>query len=383
MEELARGLYQRNPLLNFIGLLVTTLVLHMLAGTTFFMQIPESRALVLFLTILLSGLSFIAGKLTQAITEAHDLEIPTVVLWLYPLLLMGLTYSLFLLLLVGVPAWTHRGIWSDTVGLNAKTTTALFSWSLISFKVFIGMTVIGALFQYLRWWLGIFQDPVSLREKLNDLTVKRQKGTRFNRYAFFTALGLMVTLGLWITFLRPEMILYYRGELQLRTGQHHEIALETFQHLIRKYPDYAYLDTVEFRAAWTLSRFLRRYSEAVTAFSAFLGKYGTTNAWADEALVNLISLTLEHQNNPAESLTWIKQFRTHFPHGHMLMHVILYEIKALLRQGKKAEAATVLEDARRQFQGRHLVLYNNEDDVRERLPFESVLAAINLEGKGE
>ncbi len=374
----AGKLFQENPALLFIGMFMVTLIVQMISMTTYLMTLERPRAMVVGIVLIFSFLVATGFWLSKQILGKFDLGVPTVVLWFYPLSAMGLVYLFLLAILYAIPNVYGRGIWSDIAQLNTKTTTAMIVTTLVSFKLYIALSFIGATWRYIKAWLEVFSDPQTMREKIAILDECRVRGARFNRYAFAGSLALVGSALLWFIFVRPEAILYLRGEIQIRTGVHSDVALETFRHLAKKFPEYRYLDTVELRSAWVLERRMEKYDEAVTGYEGFLKKYGYRNVWADEAVANIIRIQLDKLKNPTETLKWVEIYRKNFPNGHMLPHIALYEVRACIQLNRRDEAKNALAKALERFRNRHVIIYDSEDDFITTIPFEIAANSIEI-----
>lgn len=355
-----------------------TLGTQILSDSTFLMYLPRPRALIIALLVAFSLLIRASIELAERFTRNRDLAVPTVHLWLIPLGCLFSAYGLMMILLAGVHSWIGRGFWSDVIHLNAKMTTVLFTTTFISFKIYILVGFLGAIWEYLRFFIAVFEAGDSLKEKAAVEESLRQRASRFNRRCFFGMGTLCLVLGCGLVFLKPETVLYYRGEIQVRSGVHPEAALEAFQHLLRKYPGYRYRDTVEYRAAWVLDRRLKDYPAAIQAYQTFLTTHGFTNVWAPDILANLIAIYLDHRKDANEALKWIAVFEEKYPDSVSLPLIAFSKIRALLQEQRHSEARQAVEAARRQFNDRTLILYDSEDDFMTTLPFDAALGTLNL-----
>ncbi|RCK78932.1 MAG: hypothetical protein OZSIB_0483 [Candidatus Ozemobacter sibiricus] len=403
-REFAATQFRPHPLVWLIGPVVTTLSLQMLTGNTYLMILPSSAGLVIGLVLAFFLLALLGRRLSDALLARFDLMLPTVGLWFHPFMLIGLTGLLGMFLLVVWPAWAGRGFWPTFLHLNAKVTTIAFSTTFFSFALFLGGFVLLEVGRYLGWSVDLAEEMwktvqgeaaaaatglaqgetaglqiglAAMKERLRQLEQARLRAQRCNRVAALGVFALLLLAGTAVVFFRPELILFYRGEAQLRSFREPEVAFETFEHLARKYPRYKYLDTVTYYATWTLERRLNRYAEAARRYEAWLQRFGPDNIWADEVMANLTRLHLDKLASPAVALEWARRYQQHFPEGIMAPHVALYEVRALQELGRLDEARAVLRQARERFAGRLIVLYDSEDDFLARLPFEA--AALPLE----
>ncbi len=403
-RDFAATQFRPHPLVWLVGPVVTTLSLQMLTGNTYLMVLPSSASLVIALLLAFFLLAWGGRHLSDRLLARFDLALPTVGLWVHPFMVIVLTGLLGLGLLVAWPAWAGRAFWPTFLHLNAKVTTIAFTTTFFSFALFLGGLVLLEVGRYLGWSIDLAEEMwktvqgeaaaaatdlakgetaglqaglAAMKERLRQLEQARTRAQRCNRWAAYGLFAFILLAGTGIVFFRPELILFYRGEAQLRSFREPEVALETFEHLARKYPNYTYLDTVTYYAIWTLERRLNRYAEAVRRYEAWLQRFGTDNIWADEVMANLTRLHLDKLASPAVALDWSRRYQHHFPDGIMAPHVALYEVRALQDLGRPEEAKAALQRARERFVGRMIVLYDSEDDFLARLPFES--AALSLE----
>lgn len=370
-EPVPGDLFQASPLLRWIGLLITILVFQMVTGTTWLMHLPAPRIFLLALSLLLTlvGEAALAG--TRFLLKRLDLDFPVVRLWAFPLTILGASYLVLIGLLVTLPAWLGRAFWSQLLDVNAKGATVLYTSVISGLFLYMAIFSLVGVVRHLRSILAATSDPDRFREQARRLEEERSRGRRINRMAFWAILsGLVIATG-WIIWFRPETILFYRGQIQLQSRQFNEVALETYRHLARKYPDYRYRDAVDFRIAWILERRLQNYGEAAAAYAAFLTTWERDNIWADDALANLVRISLDKQGDPAMALHWAELYHQTFPAGHLAPHIMLYRVRALRALHRDGEADRILVAAKERYGDRPLLIYDSEDDLADRIAFET------------
>jgi tetratricopeptide (TPR) repeat protein len=408
-DELSHRLFHPRGIGFFLGILSFLGVYHVSAGNGVFFRIPSLAAAYLGLTAVLAGVGASAWPLVRRFLAWRNLFLPTVVMWAYPMATLFLGGIVGVVLLRLIPALAGRGFWSHLLGVNAKATTVFFTTTYSGFFFWLMCLTLGASVQYVRWSLDSAthlhetMEPAlravadaagagsrgerlaaadgelrRLKTELGTLEQTRETSRRFNRHAvllLFIGLGI---LSAWIIYFRPALIVYYRAEIQIRSMQQPEVALENLRHLQRRFPDYPYLDTVAFRAAWVLDRRLERWGEAVAAYEEFLRDHGLENVWADDAVANLVRLALDKTQDPGTALRWIRLYLERFPTGPVAPQVTLYEARALMAQGQIAAARAVLTAADERFRGRQLPLYDSEDDLIGLISFADARRAIAL-----
>ena len=401
--EFTESIYRSHYLTAFNGILIMVLSVQIVLGTTYFMLLERTRIMVLVLVGLRALTHLLSGLVSRRLLRRWDLFLPTVLLWLQVFLVFVLTAALYLALLAGVPLFAGRGVWSGLLHVHPKSATILFYSTFMGFSLYWLILVVKESLSYLAWSVATIrimgdnltsslesfagkkngvtsgdleQEMGEMRDSLRAMEAHRLRAGSFNRWSLLDVFFVLALTAGYITFLRPELILYYRGELQLRTFQHPEAALEMFEHLLRKFPDYRYRDTVAFRAAWIRDRRLKQRDEARSAYRTFLDTYGYDNVWADEAVWSLIQLAMNPPPRPAVTLEWIDRFRTHFPDDYRLPQIDLFEARAQWRLGKKEEARRLLKAAEQKHRDAWIYLYNEEDDFIERIPFSVGVIAL-------
>ncbi|OQA05120.1 MAG: hypothetical protein BWY66_02703 [bacterium ADurb.Bin374] len=392
-EAFAKTQFRLSGHLFFIVFGIMFIAIETLLGQLFYLTLERGILLILGLGIALTAIALFARRLVDAVLGRCGMMMPTIVLWMYPLATLALTWLLSWVLLKVVPDIAGRGCWTGLLRLNAKTVTGAFNGPFLSFfLVILAWTLVEA-WRYLRWSIGwadfVTQlsaegglPPVEVmaqrRERQREIEADREKARHWNRWATLAVFAGMIGAFVWITFFRPELILYYRGMAQLRTFQKPEAALAAFEQLIRKYPDYRYADSVKYYIAWVEERRLNRFADAARSYEVYLREYGSDNVWADDVLANLVRLSLDKLNDPAAALRWTAEYRRTFPEGIMAPHVALYEIRALMALGRTDEARTALAAARSRFGATDVIIYDSEDDYAGRIPFEAAAAALGL-----
>lgn len=362
------------------------------------LQLPGPAIMTAAFMLFLAITCHTAGYITDRCAMSMKISYPTVILWLYPTVAMlVITASAWLFLIIS-NRLLGRGFWSDWLGLTGQDTTSFFFACFSSMMVFVALQFAFSMINVLRWILDVPShhmqtinasiNPLSgnVKEEIGEaleqakvdsekIREKRGRATRINRVALLIMVLFAVAAGSWIVFFRPELILYYRAEIQLRTFLEPATALETFRHLSEKYPNYRFLDTVKYRMAWILDRRLNRFDEAAGEYESFLQKYGTRNVWADEATAALVRLNFDKLNNPARALFWTEEYLRHFPGGVMFLHMQLYKIRALHKSGETTRARSELENAGRLYSGRQIQIINSEDRLIDLISFEDALIA--------
>lgn len=393
-EDFARTQFRLPVHLFFVALGFMFIAIELLLGQMFLLTLERGVMLILGLGTALTTISHLARRLVDTVLDRARMTMPTTVLWLYPMSSLTLTWILSWFLLVFLPEFAGRDCWTSLLRLNAKTVTVAFNGPFLAFfLVLLAWTLVEA-WRYLRWSIG-WSDfvtkpsaedgslpPVEImtrrRERQRSIEIDRERARRWNRWGTLVIFAFMIGLFVWITFFRPELILYYRGVAQLRTFQKPEAALAAFEQLIRKYPEYRYADTVKFNIAWVEERRLGRYADAVNSYMSYLREYGMDNVWADDVVTNLIRISLDKLNDPSAALRWTTEYRRLFPDGIMAPHVALYEIRALSGLGRAEEARSALEAALGRFGNTDFVIYDSEDDFAGRIPFKAAAEAIGL-----
>lgn len=405
----AEELFPRSPLIAFIGLFISFLCVQLLFQTTFLSYLPRTVAFSVCMMLAITMLVTISSRSGARLLNHFGYLLPGVWLWFFPFFTLLLTHLLFFLLIKTVPDLFGRDCWTRLLGLNAKCTTLAITSAFSGALFFLGLYLIIGAFRFLERTMSAASDlesqlldevvrtttagsavpasenPVSrpgatVKEQLWVMDINRRKARAFNRVAIlvlFVALAVIVS---WVVFARPETILYYRGMVQLFSRHSPEYAYEAFRHLARKYPDYAYLDTVLFQAAWTLDRRMGRTNEAMQAYREFLDRFGPANVWADDVTANLVRLALDKQGNASETLRWTTYYQQQFPDGALTPHILLYEIRALQKLGRGDEARLKRQQALARFGDDAIPLYDSEDDFVSRLPFRLVLEPLTNSG---
>ncbi|OGK06375.1 MAG: hypothetical protein A2W80_15370 [Candidatus Riflebacteria bacterium GWC2_50_8] len=179
----------------------------------------------------------------------------------------------------------------------------------------------------------------------------------------------------WVVFFRPALILYYRAEIQLRTFLEPAAAYETLRHLSERFPDYRYLDSVNYRMAWILDRRLNNHEKAKDSYVAFLERFGKNNVWSDEAIASLVRLSFDKLNDPDQALYWTSEYLNISPEGIMAPHMYLYRIRALKQKHQPELAQKEIETAQRLFVNRKIQVINSEDRLIDFVSFADAVQA--------
>jgi TolA-binding protein len=229
------------------------------------------------------------------------------------------------------------------------------------------------------------EDPKTKIDKMLDeiqfenecFQAQRKKASIVNRIALFIFFTLCSSVGVYIVFFRPELILFYRAEIQLKTYSQPEAAIQTFEHLLTKYPNYKFADTVSFRKSWILDRRLKKYKEASEGYISFLNRFGLSNVWADEVTAGLVRIFVDKledlESGKKHALTYLK----HFPNSVMAPHMYLYLIRIFQKQNNLDKAKKIEMEALQKFGGKEIQIVNNEDKLIEFVLFNDAVNTNN------
>ncbi len=358
------------------------------------LRLPRPAILLLTFLAFFSFTCLLAERIASFVVSRKHFVYPTVRLWLYPTLAMFMV-TLFLFTFINLSNFLlGRGFWSSWLGLTGQDTTSFFFGCFASMITFVALQFIWSTYLVFSWIIGISRQHMQIarpigdemkdassintameRLKLHseDLKLNRIRATRLNRAALFTLFCLSVGFTLWITFFKPELILYYRAEIQLRTFLEPQAAYETFKHLSEKFPNYKFMDSVKYRMSWILDRRLEDYGKARDSYVDFLKKYGYKNVWSDEAIASLVRLNLDKLNNPQQALFWAEIFLQNHPDEVMSPHMLLYRIRALNSMQKPEEAMLELKQAKEKHRHLKMQLINSEDRLFGLIAFDEIL----------
>jgi|GEM_PF-925807 len=375
-----------------IALVVVVVTIELALGQIFILTLSRGVLLICGLVVSLTALASIARLIVDRLLCRAGLMMPTLMLWLYPLTTLILTWMFSWFLFRTVPDYAGRGFWTGLVRLNAKTVTGAFNVPFLAFFLIILTWTMGEAWRYLKWSIGWGEfvsrlssgedglPPVEVllkrRERQRAIEADRERAKTCNRWGMLIVFSGLIGSLIWITFFRPELILYYRGIAQLRTFQQPEAALAAFELLVRKYPEYRYADSVKYQIAWVEERRLGRFAEAARNYESYFREFGADNVWADDVVTNLVRLSLDKLNDPAAALKWAAEYRRLFPDGIMAPHVALYEIRALNALGRTGETRAALAAALARFGGTNFIIYDSEDDYAGNISFEAAATAI-------
>ncbi len=368
------------------------------------LQLPGPAIMTAIFMIYLSLACHAAGFVTDRFARSLNINYPTVILWFYPTVTMMVITISSWVFLIGSNRMLGRGFWSDWLGLTGQDTTSFFSASFGAMMIFVGLQFAFSMIKVLRWILEIpdnhmqaihasigsgdisMEISAALEQAKIDseqIKAKRGRANRLNRMALLLMVLMALAAGAWITFFRPELILYYRAEIQLRTFLEPATAWETFRHLTEKYPTYRFIDSVKYRMAWIRDRRLNKFTEAAADYEGFLARFGNKNVWADEAVAAMVRLNLDKLNDPGKALFWIEEYLRSFPGGVMVLHMQLYKIRALHKTGNAEQAQTELEKARQLYADSKIQIINSEDRLIDLISFADALAAEELMSASE
>jgi len=366
-----------------------------LNSQTLVIQLSRPALLVIGFIISHAAICILSEALTQRLARRFSLNHPTIVLWLYPAIALFLiTISAYGFLVLSNLVF-GRGFWSSWLGLTGQDTTTLFFTCFVSMLLFIAIQFTLSVLKVFNWIVETSKNHLDLAaeslsgnaETINQvfadissrsehLKQQRLNATRTNRKALLISFLFCTFFGFWIVFFRPELVLYYRAEIQLKTFIEPQAAYNTFQHLTERFPDYRFVDSVFYRMAWILDRRLNEYQKASNEYELFLKRFGYNNIWSDEALTALVRLHSDKLNDPAQALKWSELYLKTNPDGVMAPHMHLYRIRSYSKLSQHQEAEAELRLAEHRFAGKKIQIINSEDRL---IAFTSFSEALKAE----
>lgn len=358
---------------------------------------PALTALVMLCMFqLLSQAGFF---LSQRLQKRLQIDYPSLMLWLYPTLVLLQLATFSFVLVVSSNYFFGRGFWSNVLQLNGLETTRFFSTCFATMIVFTALHFVIATFSILKWIAGssmarvealnqqqqtdddqLLHQQISttinrIRNETDKIQLQRLKANRVNRLALIGLFLILVSGSCWIIFFRPAVVLYYRAEIQLRTFIEPMAAFATLKHLCEKYPNYRYMDSVKFRMAWILDRRLQRFDEAAESYRQFIDQYSKKSIWVDEAYVALVRLYFDKLGQPQQALVYAAEYLGRYPEGIFAPHMHLYRIRAFAQSNDIASAIEEKQKSLQRFSGKKIQIISNEDRLLEVISFDDAIKA--------
>ena len=357
-----------------------------------------------FLLVLFHIICRGSKSLTDYIVQKTKIIYPSFVLWLYPtVILLKIAFFAFILIILSRNLW-GRGFFSSLLKLNGQETTSFISTCFSAMIIFVAFQFVFASYRVIRWIAASSYRRVAtlnlleatdenfsatidntvkeLKRETDYLKEQRNKAAKINRIALIILFLCLIMGSLWLIFYRPAVILYYRAEFQLKTFVNPATAYNTLEHLSSKFPDYRYLDSVKYRMAWILDRRMNKSNQAFDAYVDFIENYSPDSVWIDEALINLVYLTLDKLNRPEQTLKWSKKYLELYPDGIMRPHMHLYRIRAYARLSDLKSAEKEIKLAKNRYSGKTIQIFNKEDRLVEIINFDDALKVEISQIKG-
>lgn len=377
-------------LIRIPSLAIIFISLFLLKSQTEILKIPQPLCLIFLLFCIMLLISTVANVMTSKFVENIDRSYPTISLWLYPTLSFVFIATVsFVIIRVG-DYIGGRAFWSSSVKLTARDTTSLFVTSFQAMILFITIQFIAAVAKSVNWFIVNSRSHMSIVNKtisgglkesqLNNTfgAIKQEnegirelriKASSFNRKAFSLIFILMLISAFIFIKLNPALILYYRAELQLKTFLNPESAFKTLEHITTKYPNYKYLDTVEYLMAWITDRRIKNYSDALKMYAAFFHKYLNKSPWIDETIANIVRIYSDKIRKPKKVIEWADRHIGKYHNSVFTPQLILYKIRALKALGKNDLAEKLKNKSLIEYNNTKMQVINSEDHLIEQIYF--------------
>ncbi|MBI3038954.1 hypothetical protein HYY75_07895, partial [bacterium] len=203
-------LYQGNSVLTFTELSAFTIVILTIYGETSVLALDKPRIFVIFLTLIFSILLSCARFFTNTLLHKANLELHAVILWFYPFLSLTFSNLFVLFLFIAPTAFSTRVFWVQMLETNARTSTALFILPLLAFASYLIFCFLLATWRYLKLSMVLdVQDLVTLKQKVAHLEKLSFRARKFNSSAFVFIFFVLLLIGCYVVFCRPEVVLFY------------------------------------------------------------------------------------------------------------------------------------------------------------------------------
>lgn len=388
-----KTVWQRHAFLSLVVLLIVVLLRRQELVLLLHRPIILAIVMLLFFHMICRS----SYSLAQHLQRALGAEYPSVILWLYPtLVLIQLSFLSFAMIFFSHQFY-GRGFWSDLLKLNGQETTRFFSTCFATMIAFTALHFLIGTLKVLQWIVASSNARVEqltgkpeniadvpedlntiinrIRQETEIIQQQRRKANQINRVAAIVLFCFLVCSGCWIVFFRPAVVLYYRAEIQLQTFIEPMAAYETFKHLHEKYPNYRYMDSVKFRMAWILDRRLNRYAEAAESYKKFIDEFAPASAWSDEAYAALVRLFFDKLDQPRQAIFYGQEYLKRYPKGIFAPHIHLYRIRAFFNLGEEAKALEESETSMKNFRDTMLQIINQEDRLVEVISFNDAIKA--------
>jgi len=384
------------------SIFVTVLIL---SAQNILLQLPGPAIIITVFFMLFIATCKFAGYITDRFSTTIQINYPTVILWCYPITVVGMV-TLGSWLFLDLSNWLlGRGFWSSWLGLTSQDTTSFFFVCFASMLVVVSLQFASSIVHVFKWIIEVSRGNVQqisselvknsdglkpdiggtlerLRYDGEQIKTNRLRATRLNRMALLGIFILSLTFAGWIIFFKPALILYYRAEIQLRTFLEPAAAYETLRHLTEKFPEYRYIDSVTYRMAWILDRRLNEFEKARDSYENFIKRFGKHDVWSDEAIASLVRLSSDKLNSPDQTLYWTSQYLESTPNGIMAPHMYLYRIRAFKRKNQPELAQKEVKTAQKLYTDQKIQIINSEDKLIDLVSFTDALQAeINANQK--
>lgn len=362
------------------------------------MVLRLNKPLILFFifSIFFVAICKLAEFITDKFLIIFKIRYPTVFLWFYPTISLFIITLISWLFLSASDKYLGRSFWSNWLELTRQDTTSFLFSCFMAMAVFISIQFIFSIYYVFQWIIETsrqhLQDlhllPVTfdknqkellgeklilIRSEIEKVKNSRLQATKVNRIALFSIFIIaVITIG-WIVWFNPALILYYRAEIQLRTFLEPMIAFNTLKHLKQKYPNFNYLDSVDYKMAWILDRRLKDFEMARNKYETFLKNFGNKNAWSVEAFSSLVRINMDKINNPEKAIFWANKYLKNAPLGIMAPHMYLYKARAFNRLKQPEKAKSEIQTAKKLFSHKKIQMINSEDRLIGLVDFSEVL----------
>lgn len=396
LSENNLNLYELKPSLQIPALLATFTGLTLLNSQQILLKqtpvIVFAGCFLLIFFCICSASKIFADRMLGVL----GIQYPNVLLWLYPTITLFSTAFVSFAFMELSKRYLGRAYWNEMLGLTGQDTTTFIFSCFASVMLMVVLHFIFSVFRFFFWISNsskerfekmdieyeqfskkeLSQRFENIKNQSKQCSVERLKATRFNRLAMLVIFIMIIAGGLRIVFFRPELVLYYRAEIQLKTFLQPEAAYNTLEHLTNKYPDYEFLDSVNYRMAWILDRRLHKHQKAYESYEAFLDKFGLRNIWTPEAITSLVRLSLDKLNEPQKAIFWADTYLNLFPTGVMRPHMYIYKIRSELLVDNKQKAQQISKEALKKYKNTKVLLINSEDRAIGRLLFKEALESV-------
>jgi hypothetical protein len=351
-------------LADLVFLCVFTQVYVYLAGISFIFHLSGVLKIILFFFVLFSILFTGSALLIDFMSREFRFQNPRSILWFMPLVHMTVSGALFICILYFLPFFTNPWFWSEITGLDMTRVRSLVILLYSAFTMNSVIMVFFSILFYFRYHV-IFQMVKKFPNPSNS--VIQSNPSRVIMVMCFLLIGLMV----YVMTLSPDYFELWKIKLAYRINRNAEVAVVKGTDFLNRYPQSRFATGVQYFLGKLYFRQLGKLENAERYLEVFCSN-GQDHVRYPEAVRDLVEVKLS-LGKKTRAVELLEAFQRTAPENPLLDDVLMELARYYFKTGDGTSLGEIYERIERDYSHAVLMKFDqNENFVSSKNTMECV-----------